>query len=337
MSQKVKAKWVGKVFPSLKWGDAVVLDCVGNKVLIKFLNTGHVSLIHRVALYQKTFADNKERLRIKNIEKKQKETERYDSLYRPTLSGVGYQGAGKYSYVKNPEFYRLWAHMIYRCYKGGKGLSHYEDCFVVDRWHNFQNFCEDIQKLPGFDKWVKFEKGEGGRNLYQLDKDTREEGNKIYCPDLCHFITHTENTVAALSGGRTTYQFVKDGEIITVYDLNKWCAEEGINPFNIRFMIAGGSKSSAGYVMYNPEVPLEDHPVPSERTAKKDITGTIFPTKRSGPCTVIEYVSSVEVYVQFPDTGSVKKTTVSSLNRGSVLDPEKKKSKLKNIIQYNTV
>lgn len=332
------SSWVGKIVPSLKWGDAVVLGKdKGNKVWIKFLNTGNVYSVYKNALYQKGFADNKERLRIKNIENKQKGLDFYERRYTPSYSNTGYIGVGKYTSSKHPEYFRLWSHMIYRCYAGGIGLPHYEDCFVVDRWHNFQNFCEDIQRLPGFDQWSKFEKGEGGRNIYQLDKDTRDEGNKIYCPDLCHFITQTENSSVALSGGRTTYQFLKDGEVVLVPDLNKWCSEEAINPVNMRSLIAGNCQSSSGYVLYNPEIPIEDHPTPIERSVKNDLTGKIFPTNRCGLCTVSKYVSTKEIYVKFHETGSVKRTTVSSLRRGNVLDPEKKKSKLKNNIQYNTI
>lgn len=111
------------------------------------------------------------------------------------MCNVGYIGIGKHSptlfsdglgAIPNP-VYKLWTNVINRCY-GKNKRKHYEGVTTCKRWHCFQNFANDVQKLPGFDEWVK------GAPL-DFDKDTRikQSGDKQYNRRTCHFISQEVN------------------------------------------------------------------------------------------------------------------------------------------------
>ena len=87
--------------------------------------------------------------------------------------------------------YALWFGMLRRCYdysqlqrKRGKS---YSNVVVCDRWFYLSNFFYDIQKLDGYDEWLK-------SDTMSLDKDLNaQEVTKIYSPRTCSFITNKEN------------------------------------------------------------------------------------------------------------------------------------------------
>jgi hypothetical protein len=105
----------------------------------------------------------------------------------PTRFGIGYEGYGPAKF--NSFEGRKWTSMIGRCYGNqDKNVAYYEDCDVIDLWHNFQNFAE----------WVKFQKGYG-RHDWQLDKDWLGGGN-LYCPEVCVLIPARVNAFLVLRG-----------------------------------------------------------------------------------------------------------------------------------------
>jgi hypothetical protein len=69
---------------------------------------------------------------------------------------------------------------------------------IEESWHCFQNFCEDIPFLEGYDKWLVMQ-GEGP-DSYELDKDIKVKGNKVYSKDTCMFVSRRENNK---SGNKT--------------------------------------------------------------------------------------------------------------------------------------
>lgn len=113
-----------------------------------------------------------------------------DHLHR-SFSGVGFIGDGEHKfYIENNPTREgeVWRHMIARCYNPTtqRQSPSYIGCSVCERWHNFQNFCDDLPSLPGYADWVNSPE-------YSLDKDTRIPGNRIYGPEECCFITLAEN------------------------------------------------------------------------------------------------------------------------------------------------
>ncbi len=104
--------------------------------------------------------------------------------YYPSVNGIGYIGEGEHKstsdgYKLTPEA-KLWYNMMNRCYSGR--YECYDDVTVSEHWHNYQNFCNDLPELIGYDAW---ERGED----FQLDKDILSSGgNKQYGRWTCAFV-----------------------------------------------------------------------------------------------------------------------------------------------------
>jgi hypothetical protein len=110
--------------------------------------------------------------------------------YHPTLCNIGYLGIGVYKVWENNKLtkeYVKWSSLINRCYnsKIQNRQSSYIGCYVVEEWHNFQNFGEWYKEnwKPWMDK------------TWQLDKDILIKGNKVYSPETCCFVPKYINTI----------------------------------------------------------------------------------------------------------------------------------------------
>ena len=110
--------------------------------------------------------------------------------YTPSVFGVGYTGVGRHPTHHYPQCsdtrpYSIWRAMLRRCYYVSNSNTGYPDCGVEKEWLNFQVFAD----------WYEINyPGDGGR--YQLDKDIKIPGNKVYGPDACMFVTQQENLKA---------------------------------------------------------------------------------------------------------------------------------------------
>lgn len=91
------------------------------------------------------------------------------------------QESGKQKLVWFCPFYRKWVGMIQRCYneKEIKRRPTYIDCVVCEEWLTFSNFKA----------WMEQQDWEGKH----LDKDLLVEGNRVYSPHACAFITPETN------------------------------------------------------------------------------------------------------------------------------------------------
>ena len=78
-------------------------------------------------------------------------------------------------------FYKTWANMLKRCYyiKTQNNKPTYKGCSVSTEWLTFSVFKN----------WMMAQDWEGK----QLDKDLLFEGNKVYGPETCVFVTQTVN------------------------------------------------------------------------------------------------------------------------------------------------
>lgn len=184
----------GEVFQSNNFGPFRIVKYVNaNEVTVEFINTGYQVNAHTGAIKSGQIKD----------------------LMFPSVEGVGYLGVGNYpASVRNEEgktvthpFYMLWSGMLMRCYNRKYHMSHvnYVGCSVDKRWHNYQQFCEDIQQLSGFSEWTDY-KAYGIGEEHQLDKDKLVEGNKVYSPETCCFLTATENYLIALTNHLKRYK-----------------------------------------------------------------------------------------------------------------------------------
>lgn len=114
--------------------------------------------------------------------------------FHPTVHDTGFLGEGKYTCGnggKITPMYHLWSAMLTRCYseKYQNRQNTYIGCTVDKRWHNFQTFCEDIQRLEGYESWTKNTK----KYAWALDKDIKVKDNKVYSKETCIFTTITKN------------------------------------------------------------------------------------------------------------------------------------------------
>lgn len=102
---------------------------------------------------------------------------------RKLVHGVGVNDSdyiGSNNGVMCP-IYKVWAHMLGRCYDTRYQAKQpaYIGCSTVSEWHSFNNF-----RL-----WVETQDWQGK----QLDKDILIQGNKIYGPSACLFVTSAIN------------------------------------------------------------------------------------------------------------------------------------------------
>jgi len=82
--------------------------------------------------------------------------------------------------------YCSWRSVIERCYSK-KNLARnptYKGCLVHPSWLNFQVFADWYEKEPN-----------SGNLGFDLDKDLRLGGNKVYGPDTCSFVPEQINTL----------------------------------------------------------------------------------------------------------------------------------------------
>lgn len=107
------------------------------------------------------------------------------SPYLKTVLGVGYLGDGKYNYMDDRYVYKAWSHMITRCYdeKYSAKFPTYKDCYVDERFHNFQVFAEWYYS----NTWIDAK--------HVLDKDILIKGNKVYSPDTCILVDSRINAM----------------------------------------------------------------------------------------------------------------------------------------------
>lgn len=95
---------------------------------------------------------------------------------------IGYVGGKqKQKLVWFCPYFRVWKNMLKRCYstKCQERQPAYKGCTVSDDWLTFSVFK----------KWMAAQDWEG----LQLDKDLLIEGNKVYGPETCMFVTERVN------------------------------------------------------------------------------------------------------------------------------------------------
>ena len=89
---------------------------------------------------------------------------------------------GKWRIVWTCPIYHIWKHMLSRCYseKFHQRKPTYKGCSVCEEWLYFSKFREWVIQQDWKDK--------------HLDKDWLVQGNKVYSPETCIFVTPQINT-----------------------------------------------------------------------------------------------------------------------------------------------
>lgn len=95
---------------------------------------------------------------------------------------------GKCKMIWRCQFYMIWKEMLARCYSPRIHKTHktYVGCSVCPEWKRFSAFKE----------WMEAQDWQGKC----LDKDILVEGNKVYSPETCVFVTQQMNNFLTGSG-----------------------------------------------------------------------------------------------------------------------------------------
>lgn len=150
----------------------------------------------------------------------------------PTVQNIGFKGVGRFNFTTHHKEYITWTSMLKRCYNEGTQTKHpsYKGCTTEERWHNFQNFCEDIQHLEGYKEW----KENTLPKKYALDKDIRIKGNKIYSKDTCMFVTERDNIIASQINGESYLAiFLETGYKEEFNNIKKFARENSLSATSI--------------------------------------------------------------------------------------------------------
>lgn len=160
----------------------------------------------------------------------------------PTIYKIGFWGEGEYKTSiegtkKMTKEYNIWNKMLERCYSEKTQIKHptYIGCIVDKRWHNFQNFCEDIKELEGYNEWKNSTKD----REYVLDKDIKVKDNKIYSKNTCVFITSSKNSIEVNKRTKTTgltyiAHRIDDGYIEEFFSQREFCEKYKLSRYKLR-------------------------------------------------------------------------------------------------------
>jgi len=156
---------------------------------------------------------------------------------KPTSFGVGFIGDGPYKSRSGKGFskqYQSWQSMLHRCYCPiyQKRAPTYKGCSVDKGWHDFQSFA----------KWFDENHIKG----YQLDKDIKIKGNKIYSPKTCCFVSPQKNTEASCA---KTYRLTNPkGVIVDIFNMRKFCEKEGLTRVSLMRVYNGKKLEYKGWM-----------------------------------------------------------------------------------------
>lgn len=161
---------------------------------------------------------------------------------------VGFIGLGKYkcSYGDGMcKEYSLWKAMLERCYsdKFHKQRPTYKGCEVDERWHNYQNFCEDLPKIKNYKEWKESDK----KREWCLDKDVIENNNRIYSLEKCMFVKAKANILKAKLTGKTYVGISPDGQEYEFMNQGQFARKHNLNQRHISSCVNGKRKKASGW------------------------------------------------------------------------------------------
>ena len=179
---------IGDIYSTIKNGDLKIMSKLKNrKVKVRFVNTGFELYAGYANIVSGKVKDK----------------------LKPSIFDVGFIGEGKYTARDKTGIIRA-----YQTWH--KNNPTYKNCSVCEEWHNFQNFA----------KWF-YDNYPNDDLKYELDKDIKVEGNKVYSPDTCLFVTKKENLRKA---HLKNHAFTSpDGLLVKVSDLVGFCEERNLN------------------------------------------------------------------------------------------------------------
>lgn len=143
--------------------------------------------------------------------------------------------------------YRLWKNMMERCYnKNNKDFKRYgnQNVIVCEKWKNFNNFVEDMDKIKGFNIEL-FLKGK-----ICLDKDKIETNNKIYCLEKCCFISREENNKYKPNKQKDFIAINPNGEKFFGRNIKEFSLKHNLEQRRVSEWLKGYHKPKNGWEFY---------------------------------------------------------------------------------------
>ena len=218
----LKNIFIGKIYSSNNSGDFKVTDVKNNTcVEIEFVNTGYRKIVQACKIRTGSIKDP----------------------YNPIIYGLGFYGEGEYkSHIdgKTSIEYSRWYSIFERCYdpRVHAKTPRYKDCSVHPYWYNFQNFA----------KWFNENKPDvEDMSVYDIDKDIKFKGNRIYSPKNCIIVHSSINQ--SYSNENKKLLFIKSPSNI-VYPLTnvtRFAKEFGLQATLLWKVIKGERKHHRGW------------------------------------------------------------------------------------------
>ena len=206
---------IGSIYNTNSCGKIVIKSGPANRLYdIEFIDTGY-----------------KRRAKLSDIK-----LGRVKDKLKPVVFGVGFIGGDKHKAKNgktNTKKYNAWSGMLERCYcpKTQARQPTYKGVTVCDDWHDYQVFSE----------WYEENYIEG----CHLDKDIKIDGNKIYSPSTCLFVTPKENVIKATA---KSYNMTSpQGKKVIIYNMAKFCREKNLTQGAMSQVHIGNSLSHKGW------------------------------------------------------------------------------------------
>lgn len=222
----------GTIHPTKNYGDLKIIKFTrATIVYVRFIETGYET------------SSSSRHIREGNVKDKM----------RPSVFGVGCLG-GDYYKVSNggssnhTDEYRCWLRVLERCYSESLHAKHptYINCEVCEEWQNFQVFAE----------WYKENIPNDGE-YYELDKDIKIDGNKIYSPETCLFVSKIENVKKMCETKVKNLKPVDvvspDGNVFTIKNRKEFALKNGLLQSGFNKMIQGKSLHHKGWTLHKHE------------------------------------------------------------------------------------
>ena len=155
-----------------------------------------------------------------------------------TVYGVGFNSGGAFKPSTkgvHSKPYATWKSMLMRCYsdKYHAKFPTYIECSVCAEWLDFQVFAS----------WFEVNYVDG----MQLDKDIKVEGNKIYSPEFCLFVSPFDNYEKARA--KEFKVISPTGDPVTIYNMRKFCRDNNLNRSCMNNVVWGTQKHHNGWTM----------------------------------------------------------------------------------------
>lgn len=205
---------VGKIFESRNYGYFKVVDIKDHlHIKIEFLSTKFVTTVQASKIRTGGVKD----------------------LLMPKIYGLGFHGVGDYKATINgiiTPHYNRWFGMLERCYSPNAHIRFptYVDCTVHPLWFNYQNFA----------KWFDENKPlNADISKYDLDKDIKVKGNRMYGPNTCSIVL-AETNIAFSKENKSLIKLVcPNGELFEIDNVSKFAKSKDLQPTLLWKVIKG--------------------------------------------------------------------------------------------------